>query len=65
MMEACYTQEELDVWDQYVESLKARGDEVVYDDPHFVEPNDGEDCGVMIFELCRPTTFAGLTFLNP
>lgn len=65
LMESQYTREELDVWDLYIEELYAKGDEVVFEDRHFIEPGDGDDFGVLIFELCRPTYANGIQFLNP
>ncbi len=65
LMESSYTEEELAVWDAYVEELRTKGDEVVYEDKDFIEPSDGEDSGVLIFELCRPTYANGIQFLNP
>jgi hypothetical protein len=67
MMEETHTEDELVVWDNYIDELKKQGSEIFYEDRNYIDTSDDDmaECAYIYFGLTNPTTVNGLTFLNP
>jgi hypothetical protein len=67
LMEETHSPEEMQIWDNYIEEMKSKGEEIFYTDNEFIEIEDYEDYepAYIYFGLINPVTSNGITFLNP